>query len=134
MYDVIIVGGGLAGLYTAYSLLQYKPMNILIIEKNDCGGKIRTYHDSIMTVESGAGRFNDSHTLLFKLLNDLGLSSKIHSIDCKSQYASLTPYNLEIILAKIIAASYIDVFHDLTQLSFLDYAKKIVSQYKLPKS
>jgi len=128
MYDVVIVGGGISGLYTAYSLLKYKPLHILIIEKDECGGKISTYHDSTMTVEAGAARFNDTHLLLLQLIYDLGLSSKIRAIDCKSHYAFRSPYDLKTILSKIIEFSYKDVVNDLTQLSFLDYAKKIVSK------
>jgi len=128
MYDVVIVGGGISGLYTAYLLSKHKSLNILIIEKYECGGKISTYHDDDMTVEAGAARFNETHLLLLELLDDLGLSSNIHKIDCKSHYAFRSLYNLMPILSKVIDFSYTDVVNDLTQLSFLDYAKKIVSK------
>lgn len=79
IYDFVIVGGGIGGLYTAYKLhLQYPKKTILLLEKsNYLGGRVFTYRDKYMTVEAGAGRFSDKHTKLLKLIHDLGLDSKI---------------------------------------------------------
>jgi monoamine oxidase len=78
MYDVIIVGGGLAGLYTAYKLPKH--LNILILEKYTLGGKVDTYHDAVMTVECGAARFSKKHVLLMQLLRDFGLANRMKPI------------------------------------------------------
>lgn len=79
IYDFVIVGGGIGGLYTAYKLhLQYPKKTILVLEKsNYLGGRVFTYRDKYMTVETGAGRFSDKHTKLLKLIHELGLDSKI---------------------------------------------------------
>ena len=79
VYDFVIVGGGIGGLYTAYKLhLQFPKKTILVLEKeNYLGGRVFTHHDKFMTVEAGAGRFSDKHTKLLKLIHDLGLDSKI---------------------------------------------------------
>ena len=74
-YDVIIVGGGLAGLYTAYNLPKH--LRVCILEKYTLGGKADTYHDAVMTVEAGAARFSRKHVHLMKLLRDLGLDGKM---------------------------------------------------------
>jgi len=78
LYDVIIVGGGMAGLYTAYNLP--KTLRILILEKYTLGGKVDTYQDAAMTVEAGAARFSKKHVHLLHLLHELNLSSKIKKI------------------------------------------------------
>jgi monoamine oxidase len=78
MYDVIIVGGGMAGLYTAYKLP--KELKILVLEKYSLGGKVDTHVDKVMTVEKGAARFSKHHVLLMELLHELGLASKIKPI------------------------------------------------------
>ena len=45
MYDIIISGGGISGLYCAYKLLLNNPYyKILLIEKNNyLGGRIKTF-------------------------------------------------------------------------------------------
>ena len=74
-YDYMIIGGGLAGLYTAYKLNQREPKaKLLILERNRAmGGRIDTIHN----LEAGAGRFHDQHKLLLALINELGLTSKV---------------------------------------------------------
>ena len=56
LYDTIIVGGGIAGLYSAWLLPN--DHKFAILEKYDVvGGRIQTYEDKHMSVEKGAGRF-----------------------------------------------------------------------------
>ena len=89
MYDYIILGGGVAGLYTAYHILQSSPdSSLLILEKeNLLGGRIDTFQDEHMKVEAGAGRFHEDQVLLLQLLKDLGLSNKIHKISGSASFA-----------------------------------------------
>jgi hypothetical protein len=125
----VILGGGIAGLYSAYQLLKKNPdQHLLILEKDRWGGRIFTYTDDYMSVEAGAARFSNQHTLLLDLIHELHLHKKIVPISSDTEYAEPTTYNLKFILAKIIGISKLDVFHDLTQLSFLDYAKLVVSK------
>ena len=60
VFDYIILGGGIAGLYSAYSILKKnKKANILILEKHaNVGGRVFTFKNKHMTVEAGAGRFH----------------------------------------------------------------------------
>jgi monoamine oxidase len=89
MYDFVIVGGGIGGLYTAYKLhLQFPKKTILVLEKeNYLGGRVFTYHDKYMTVETGAGRFSDKHKRLCKLIRDLDLDSKVVPISSSAVYS-----------------------------------------------
>jgi monoamine oxidase len=90
-YEYIILGGGVAGLYTAYHILKKSPnSSILILEKeNHLGGRIHTFSDKYMTVEAGAGRFHEKNILLFELLRELGLASKVNEISNSASFAPI---------------------------------------------
>lgn len=82
-YDIIIVGGGIAGLYSALKLCSMH--KILIIEKNSyLGGRISTFNECIngenIVYEEGAGRISYIHHRVVSLINSLGLSKKIVDI------------------------------------------------------
>jgi hypothetical protein len=68
MYDTIIVGGGIAGLYCAMNI-----KNHLLLECNDyLGGRILTNKDP--HYESGAGRYNEYHTMLNQLIKQFNMT------------------------------------------------------------
>jgi len=88
-FDIIVIGGGIAGLYTTYNLLKKNPyLNIALIEKeNYLGGRIYTDSSSKgMTIEAGAGRLSGSHVLLMNLIYELGLHSKLVKISSEAVY------------------------------------------------
>ena len=125
----MILGGGIAGLYAAHQLLKRNPdRTLIIIEKERLGGRIFTYKDKHMTVDAGASRFNTNHKLLRSLLHELHLDEQIQPIGTEFKVVEPSPYNLKFILAKIIAFSKIDPLHDLIHLSFLNYARLVVSK------
>ena len=86
MNDIIIIGGGISGLYCAYNLLKKdKNLKVLVLEKNPkLGGRVSTFYggkddktvSKNIIFEKGAGRFNDNHKLLNTLLEELDLTSK----------------------------------------------------------
>jgi len=77
-----IIGGGISGLYCAYRILKREPSKkVLVLEKtNRLGGRIETFKDLYMSVESGAGRFHNGNKLLLKLLDELELTENIVKI------------------------------------------------------
>ena len=79
MYDIIIIGGGIGGLYTAYQISKKSSkLKLLLIEKeNYLGGRVLTYHDKVMNVEEGAGRISGSQPIIMNLIRELGLNSKL---------------------------------------------------------
>jgi len=129
----MILGGGISGLYSAYQLLKKNPdRRIVIIDKRDrWGGRVYTHKDSYMTVETGAGRFNNRHLLLLDLIHELQLDHTIIPSSSHYEHVDPSPYDLQTTLSKIIVASQVDVFHDLRKLSFLEYASKIVSKEEI---
>ena len=83
IYDILIVGAGIAGLSTATELINANPdLKILIVEKyKQAGGRLHTiYKKNDIKYEAGAGRIHSSHKHLIKLVKTHGLTlSEINS-------------------------------------------------------
>jgi hypothetical protein len=90
IYDVIIVGSGMAGLYTAFLLKKYKPdISLLIIEKNNrqhLGGRANTeyFYGTRIVIGAGIGRLKKDK-LLSKLLSHFHIP--IHTFDVNHRVA-----------------------------------------------
>ena len=74
MYDYIIIGGGISGLYYAYNIIKKNPLTkIVIFEKNKIvGGRMNVYnfYGTNVNIGAGVGRKNKDY-LLINLLNEL---------------------------------------------------------------
>lgn len=79
IHDIIIIGGGISGLFLAYNLIQDdKYKDILLIEgSSELGGRIRTEKIDEIPLEMGAGRFSSGHLKLLSLIKKLGFEDKI---------------------------------------------------------
>jgi len=98
IYDYVIVGAGLSGLYCAYKLIQKGKTNIIILEKNNyLGGRIQSFELPTITkikpenlktlgkklvvnnsyIELGAGVINGNHTKVLNLLKELNLTDDL---------------------------------------------------------
>lgn len=90
-YDIIVVGGGIAGLYQAWQRLKREPhLSLLLLEADSrIGGRIWTVHNRHYTgIEFGAGRFHNKHTRFLALIRELGLDSKMIPIQGNKVYIS----------------------------------------------
>jgi protoporphyrinogen oxidase len=87
-YDIIIIGGGISGLHTAYKLSNLNYKILLLDNRNYLGGRIFTYYEKNFNYELGAGRFNKNHKNLLKLLKKFNLTKiKISdNIDFRYKY------------------------------------------------
>jgi len=76
LYDYIIIGGGISGLYCAYKIKKNNPnANFIIFEKNkNIGGRMNIYnfYGTNVNIGAGVGRKNKDY-LLIKLLDELGV-------------------------------------------------------------
>lgn len=80
-HDIIIVGGGISGLFLAYRLLMEDPkIRLLIIEKaKGMGGKLQTEYSTssndmkTILYEKGPWRISTSHTHMIHLCHNLGI-------------------------------------------------------------
>ena len=82
--SIVIIGGGIAGLYCAYLLKKRRPeVKVTILEKESkCGGRVSMEEIDGVKVPTGA-QFSrvDKDKTLQKLLKDLGIKRKTYEIE-----------------------------------------------------
>jgi len=102
IYDYIIIGGGIAGLYANYKLNN--KYNCLLLEKNDYfGGRSIEIDFHGSSIKLGAGIITDDNIHLKKLLNEL----KIDIFKFESKKNSLLNFEFDIDNAnKLIKQKY----------------------------
>jgi hypothetical protein len=78
MYDFIIIGGGIAGLYSAYQIKKrYPKINLCILEKEErIGGRMGSEDFHGVSIAMGAGVGREKDVLLIQLLKELKISYK----------------------------------------------------------
>jgi len=135
-YDIVILGGGIAGLYTSYQLLKRFPSKtkrILLVEKeNNVGGRVETYKTASMTVEAGAGRFHMKQTILIHLLKELNLFEKAIPIKTGNMYYDIHKQEPQenpcyTIIEKIVYHSKRDSIEKLRTITLLNYIHMVLS-------
>ena len=91
-YDIIIIGSGMAGLYSAYNIKKESPTtSFLILEKYKkqwIGGRTsnETFYGTNIVTGAGIGR-KDTNPLLIRLMNDLNI--KYHEYESVMSYSQL---------------------------------------------
>lgn len=136
VYDYLILGGGISGLYSAYHILKQDPSKTVLIIEGSCslGGRVQTYSDADMTVDAGAGRFSSRHHLLLELIDELGLKSKIVPISGSFQFievgspSSSEPLSTYDLIDKVIVSSKQKSISYLRGVTFLEYASTLLSK------
>jgi len=99
VYDLVIIGGGISGLYTLYKLSKkYAHLKILLLESGQrYGGRIYSYKETIdnkeYVMDLGAGRLGYHHKLINSLINELGLKTKIIPIPNTKTYIEVAANN-----------------------------------------
>lgn len=74
-YDCIIIGGGMAGLTCAAHLTDSR-LHVKVLEKNDrLGGRIRSFYDEDVTIETGASFLAGFYETAHKLVKDCGMDA-----------------------------------------------------------
>ena len=122
IYDVCIIGSGMAGLYTAYKFKKFYPdMSFLILEKtNTIGGRAGNASFSNTQVVTGAGVGRKSKDkLLSSLLNDLHF--EIKEFEFQPQYSKKLNTIDILQIMKILRERYNN-----EHMSFSRFAKKIL--------
>lgn len=96
IYDYIIIGGGISGLYTAYKLLKNnKKINLIILEKNKIGGRliVHNFYNTFINLGAGVGRY-EKDKLLVKLLNELKIKYNKFTVNINI-HDSIEPINIK---------------------------------------
>lgn len=100
VYDIIIIGSGIAGLYSAYNIIKYNPnIKFLILEKykkNWIGGRVSSekFYGVDIVTGAGVGR-KDTNPLLIKLMDELNV--KYDEFDAKVNYSDILKQPINII-------------------------------------
>jgi protoporphyrinogen oxidase len=135
MYDVAILGGGISGLYLAYNLLKRNSKeSVVVVEKGrELGGRVETYQDKWMSVEAGAGRIHNGHSLTLNLIRELGLGSKLVEINNNIRFVREedgsfeTPPHIDI-MSRVAAASKKMSKESLIGKSLLEVSMEVVGE------
>ena len=91
MKDIVIVGGGISGLYLA-DKLKSKFKDVTLFEKKDLlGGRVKTITHNKDIYEAGAARFHKNHTLLIELIKKFKLEKKM--IELPSKWSVIPQHN-----------------------------------------
>jgi monoamine oxidase len=144
-YDIIVLGGGIAGIYTIYKLMQYSIFSqkrILLLEKTErLGGRVYSIHPYKNhpedVIEGGAGRFSQTHIYLNKLINELNLENKIKQNNSNTEYYPINPIKISQktktneLLLKVIKNSKKENVEYLRTISFSNYAREILSSKEI---
>ena len=87
IYDFIIIGAGIAGLYAAYRIQKLHPKaKVLILEREPrIGGRMGTvrFHSVDIAIGAGIGR-KKKDTLLIKLLKDLNIPFREFTVNSQN--------------------------------------------------
>ena len=140
--DLVIIGGGISGLYTLYKIIQKnknkKKLNISLYEKNDYfGGRIYTAFYKKFRFEEGAARFcKEKHLLFYKLLTELFTKDELQSyLSLGSAEIKFIPkssnYNQNLIkkspyyfINQVIKKSAVFSYKTLIKYTFIQFVKK----------
>lgn len=130
MYDVIIIGSGISGLYAAYNIKKMSPDTSFIIlekyKKQWIGGRTsnETFYGSEIVTGAGFGR-KTKDKLLRKLLDDLDLNTYEYTI--KPYYSTLIqPLDVKKVMT-YLRKEY-KTFNGPHQTSFKNFAKPILGE------
>ena len=108
VYDLVIAGAGITGLYVATQYLKKNPNHsVLIVERNNyLGGRVYTHRPYILGKgiyqwEAGAGRISMTHSRVIGLITHYGLTFQrwIAPPNLEDSFPDLIPLYLEPLLA-----------------------------------
>lgn len=89
--DILIIGGGLSGLYISYLLRQSKYRVQLVDARSRLGGRIHTlYNNNDANLEMGATWLGHQHKNLKQLLNTLGINTFDQVIGSTAIYEAIS--------------------------------------------
>lgn len=145
IFDIIIIGGGISGLYN-YTKLIDKNKKTILLEKNDYyGGRIFQIEDNINSQNyyfpAGAARFNLNHKHVIELLKEFNLldfrkdkpiSADMNFIDTKNNFPkSFQKYNGFYFIDKVIKKSKNYSETQLRSINFKQLASFILKKDEL---
>lgn len=86
VYDYIVIGGGISGLFMTYKLSETGSKILLLESSGRWGGRVYTKKEKGVQFELGAGRVCSKHTKLMSLLKELELDQELVKLPSKINY------------------------------------------------
>ena len=137
IYDIIIIGGGISGLYSAYNIQKKDPSKkILILEassKKNMGGRLGNKKFHGVSIVTGAGVVRkDKDFLLIKLLKELEIP--YNEFQAKTTYSEALPFHCDlkktINLLKKECKKLLYLSNERPLLTFKEFGTKILGPEK----
>ena len=133
VYDYIVVGGGISGMYMTYKLQETGNKILLVEGSNRLGGRIFTDQEKGLSMEMGAGRISEKHHKVMSLIRELDLDKELLELPKDIQYKVSGP---RVDFYGLINELYSEKKHYSKQyletVSLLQYAIDVLG-YKLAK-
>ena len=131
--DYLIVGGGISGLYCAYSLHKRLGVNnIMVVEKSErLGGRINTKFIDSTFLELGAGGVVDVQHNVVGLLEELGISANFKT--GHKFYANLDVVMTNSSTPNIPTIYHINKMEPILETDFHDIMDSLYSKLSYPK-
>jgi len=123
-YDIIIIGSGIAGLYSAYNIMKYSPKTTFLVlekyKKKWIGGRWgnENFHGTSIVTGAGVGRKKKDH-LLVNLIHELHI--KVKEKPFQVYYAIEKPLNIKKIL--LFLRSEYNKYERKPEMTFEDFGK-----------
>lgn len=111
-YDIVIVGGGIAGIYSMYNLKKkYPKLKVLLLEKDErFGGRVYSFNEKVDNIDYimdlGAGRIGYHHKLMVSLIKELKLEKFMFNISNTENYIKYNKKNREVSDESLIRKKY----------------------------
>ena len=98
IYDYIVIGGGIAGLYANWKLNAQGKSGVLLEKESEVGGRLLEVMFHGHLIKLGAGIMAEHNTNLLKLLKTLKLKYSTFKSETKTL---LEPFDMELAIGKI---------------------------------
>jgi len=131
LYDYIIVGAGISGLYTAYELCKkYPSAKICILEATKyIGGRLHSIKYDGLIMDGGGARFNTDQHRIISLIKEVGLWDKVIPIVGETTYKPV--YNTS---GKSKLSSLSSLEHVFPKIDdFIIYMKKYIKEKNIKR-
>ena len=135
IYDIIIIGGGISGLYSAYNIQKINPtVKILILEassKKLIGGRLGNtkFHGVTVVTGAGIGR-KEKDFLLIELLNELKIPYGEFTVKSQMVNSQMVKINE---LKEMVNKLKKEEKNENKKLTFKEYATKVLGKENYKK-
>ena len=86
VYDYIVIGGGISGLFMTYKLSETGSKILLLESSGRWGGRVYTKKEKGVQFELGAARIGKKHTKILSLIDELELDQELIKLPSKINY------------------------------------------------